>query len=63
MANSGKRSTNTSQFFITLDAANELTGKHTVFGRIMGNTIYSELIVEGKCSGNSGSLTDQMYSV
>ncbi|KAI9636105.1 cyclophilin-like domain-containing protein [Dioszegia hungarica] len=45
MANSGKRSTNTSQFFITLDAANELTGKHTVFGRIMGNTIYNVLSI------------------
>lgn len=44
MANSGKRNTNTSQFFITLDRADELTGKHTVFGRIMGNTIFSELI-------------------
>jgi peptidyl-prolyl cis-trans isomerase SDCCAG10 len=41
MANSGKRNTNTSQFFITLDKADELTGKHTAFGRISGNTIFS----------------------
>ncbi len=42
MANNGKRHTNTSQFFFTLDRADELTGKHTLFGKITGNTIYSE---------------------
>jgi cyclophilin family peptidyl-prolyl cis-trans isomerase len=43
MANSGKRNTNTSQFFFTLDKADELTNKHTLFGKVVGNTIYSEL--------------------
>ena len=42
MANSGKRNTNTSQFFFTLDKADELTNKHTMFGKVVGNTIYSE---------------------
>jgi cyclophilin family peptidyl-prolyl cis-trans isomerase len=42
MANSGKRNTNTSQFFFTLDKADELTNKHTLFGKVVGNTIYSE---------------------
>jgi peptidyl-prolyl cis-trans isomerase SDCCAG10 len=41
MANRGKRNTNTSQFFFTLDRADELTNKHTLFGRIQGDTIYS----------------------
>ncbi|WWD21727.1 peptidyl-prolyl isomerase CWC27 [Kwoniella shandongensis] len=41
MANNGKRHTNTSQFFITLDKADELTNKHTMFGKIVGNTIYN----------------------
>jgi cyclophilin family peptidyl-prolyl cis-trans isomerase len=41
MANSGKRNTNTSQFFFTLDKADELTNKHTMFGKVVGNTIYS----------------------
>ena len=41
MANNSKRNTNTSQFFITLDRADELTGKHTMFGKITGNTIFS----------------------
>lgn len=42
MANSGKRNTNTSQFFFTLDKAEELTNNHTMFGKVIGNTMYSE---------------------
>ncbi|OCF44803.1 peptidyl-prolyl isomerase CWC27 [Kwoniella heveanensis CBS 569] len=41
MANNGQRHTNTSQFFFTLDKADELTNKHTLFGKIVGNTIYN----------------------
>ncbi|KAH8677769.1 cyclophilin-like domain-containing protein [Xylariales sp. PMI_506] len=41
MANEGKRDTNGSQFFFTLDKADELNGKNTVFGRIVGDTIYN----------------------
>lgn len=40
MANTGPN-TNGSQFFFTLDAADELTKKHTVFGKVGGNTIYN----------------------
>ncbi|KAK4683823.1 peptidyl-prolyl cis-trans isomerase SDCCAG10, partial [Tremellales sp. Uapishka_1] len=43
MANNGKRHTNTSQFFLTLDKAEELTGKHTLFGKITGPTIFNVL--------------------
>ncbi|WVN91022.1 uncharacterized protein L203_106269 [Cryptococcus depauperatus CBS 7841] len=43
MANNEARNTNTSQFFITLDAAPELTSKHTLFGKVVGNTIYNVL--------------------
>lgn len=39
-ANEGKDS-NGSQFFLTLDATPELQGKHTMFGRIEGETIYN----------------------
>ena len=42
MANSGKKNTNDSQFIITLDRADELHGKHTLFGRVIGDTVYSE---------------------
>ncbi|EGD80493.1 cyclophilin-16 [Salpingoeca rosetta] len=34
---------NNSQFFITLDRADELTNKHTLFGKVTGNTIFNVL--------------------
>ncbi|KAG6902490.1 hypothetical protein C0995_016067 [Termitomyces sp. Mi166 len=43
MANNGTRHSNDSQFFITLDRADELHGKHTLFGRVMGDTLFSAL--------------------
>ncbi|CCO28482.1 peptidyl-prolyl cis-trans isomerase SDCCAG10 [Rhizoctonia solani AG-1 IB] len=43
MANNGTKNTNDSQFFITLDRAEELHGKHTLFGRVLGNTIFNVL--------------------
>ncbi|CAO3682877.1 unnamed protein product [Umbelopsis vinacea] len=42
MANAGKND-NGSQFFFTLDAAPELTNKHTIFGRVEGDTIFNVL--------------------
>jgi peptidyl-prolyl cis-trans isomerase SDCCAG10 len=41
MANEGTPNTNSSQFFFTLNKAEELTGKNTVFGRVAGDTIYN----------------------
>lgn len=41
MANEGRPDTNGSQFFFTLDKAEELTGKNTLFGRVAGDTIYN----------------------
>ncbi|KAL2759456.1 hypothetical protein ACRALDRAFT_1060497 [Sodiomyces alcalophilus JCM 7366] len=41
MANESKPDTNGSQFFFTLDKADELTNKNTLFGRIAGDTIYN----------------------
>ncbi|KAG7091115.1 hypothetical protein E1B28_010169 [Marasmius oreades] len=43
MANSGTKNSNDSQFIITLDRADELQGKHTLFGRIVGDTVYNVL--------------------
>ncbi|KAI0747839.1 cyclophilin-like protein [Daedaleopsis nitida] len=40
MANNGTKDSNDSQFFITLDRADELNGKHTLFGRVIGDTIF-----------------------
>lgn len=39
-ANNGKND-NASQFFITLASAQELNGKNTLFGRVVGDTIYN----------------------
>ncbi|KAF7983655.1 hypothetical protein HWV62_19537 [Athelia sp. TMB] len=41
MANNGSKDSNDSQFIITLDRADELHGKHTLFGRCMGDTVYN----------------------
>ncbi|KAI0831955.1 cyclophilin-like domain-containing protein [Trametes gibbosa] len=43
MANNGGKNSNDSQFFITLNRADELNGKHTLFGRIVGDTIFNVL--------------------
>ncbi|TPX10611.1 uncharacterized protein E0L32_008497 [Thyridium curvatum] len=41
MANEGSPDTNGSQFFFTLDKTEELNGKNTLFGRVVGDTIYN----------------------
>ncbi|KAG5179623.1 cyclophilin-type peptidyl-prolyl cis-trans isomerase [Tribonema minus] len=43
MANENTPNTNRSQFFFTLDKADWLNGKHTIFGKITGNTIFNAL--------------------
>ena len=43
MANENKPDTNHSQFFITLDATTWLNGKHTIFGKVVGNTLFNVL--------------------
>ncbi|CEF72993.1 peptidyl-prolyl isomerase CWC27 [Fusarium graminearum PH-1] len=40
-ANESRPDTNSSQFFFTLDTAEELNGKNTMFGRIAGDTVYN----------------------
>ena len=41
MANGGAKDDNGSQFFLTLGETPELQGKHTMFGRVEGATIYN----------------------
>jgi len=40
MANAGSND-NGSQFFITLDRTEELQNKHTIFGKVAGDTIFN----------------------
>ena len=52
MANGGKDD-NGSQFFITLGPTNDLNKKHTIFGKITGDTIYNLVkMAEGECDHN-----------
>ena len=41
MANENRPHTNQSQFFITLDACEWINRKHTIFGKVTGNTIFN----------------------
>lgn len=41
MANTGKKDDNGSQFFFTLASTPELQGRNTMFGRVVGDTIYN----------------------
>lgn len=43
MANENKPHSNKSQFFITLDSCEWLDGKHTIFGKVTGSTIFNVL--------------------
>ena len=43
MANENRPNTNQSQFFITLSPCEWLNRKHTIFGKITGNTIFNVL--------------------
>ncbi|KAG8916991.1 Peptidyl-prolyl isomerase cwc27 [Tulasnella sp. 417] len=42
-ANNGQKNSNDSQFFITLDRTDELNGKHTLWGRCVGDTFFNAL--------------------
>ena len=41
MANTGRKNDNGSQFFLTLGKTEELNGRNTMFGRVVGDTIYN----------------------
>ena len=41
MANENRPNTNGSQFFLTFGACEWLNRKHTIFGKVTGNTVYN----------------------
>lgn len=50
MANSGRKNDNGSQFFLTLGDTKELTGRNTMFGKIVGDTLYNLVRMgQGEC--------------
>ncbi|XP_008421603.1 spliceosome-associated protein CWC27 homolog [Poecilia reticulata] len=56
MANAGQHD-NGSQFFFTLGRADELNNKHTIFGKVTGDTIYNLLrLTEVECDANERPL-------
>lgn len=59
MANNGKND-NGSQFFITLDSTPELQGKNTLFGRVMGDTIFN--VTKIGASEREGSSERPLYA-
>ncbi|MED6256989.1 Peptidyl-prolyl isomerase cwc27 [Characodon lateralis] len=56
MANAGPHD-NGSQFFFTLGRADELNNKHTIFGKVTGDTVYNMLrLAEVECDVNERPL-------
>ena len=56
MANSGRKNDNGSQFFLTLGATPELEGRNTMFGRVVGDTIYNLMKMgEAELAGGEGN--------
>uniref|UniRef100_A0A665WZQ9 Spliceosome-associated protein CWC27 homolog n=1 Tax=Echeneis naucrates TaxID=173247 RepID=A0A665WZQ9_ECHNA len=56
MANAGPHD-NGSQFFFTLGRADELNNKHTIFGKVTGDTVYNMLrLAEVACDSNERPL-------
>jgi peptidyl-prolyl cis-trans isomerase SDCCAG10 len=43
MANANEKDANGSQFFMTLDSCEWLNKKHTIFGKVVGQTIFNML--------------------
>jgi peptidyl-prolyl cis-trans isomerase SDCCAG10 len=64
MANTGTKDDNGSQFFLTLGDTPELTGKNTMFGRVVGDTIYNLMkMAEGEMAEEGGERPLYPYKI
>eukprot|EP00347_Sterkiella_histriomuscorum_P018523 403345186 len=55
MANTGIPNSNLSQFFMTVDACDFLDGKHTIFGKVEGQTVFNLLKISEVETDNKSS--------
>ena len=62
MANGGRKDDNGSQFFLTLGKTEELTGKNTMFGRVVGDTIFN-LVKMGEAELAGGDDERPLYPI
>lgn len=62
MANENKPNTNHSQFFITLGPCEWLDRKHTIFGKVTGNTFYNlSRLGDADVSGDGDRPVENFY--
>ncbi|XP_024540575.1 peptidyl-prolyl cis-trans isomerase CYP57 [Selaginella moellendorffii] len=61
-ANEGRPNSNGSQFFITLDRCDWINGKHTIFGKVTGDTIYNLLKI-AECDPDEDDRPTDPHSV
>ena len=62
VANENKPNSNGSQFFITLGSCEWLDRKHTIFGKVTGNTMYNVLRL-GDCEVGSNDKPIDTYKI
>lgn len=63
MANPGELNSNGSQFFITVDECSWLDKKHTIFGKVEGQTIFNVLKISEVETEKERPICDQIPQI